>query len=138
MRRQSQRIAITASRQKPCADPITDGAPADRPSDDIEGLVLRGYHEPVLERALRRLPISYQRVLQLLTSDPTPTYEEVANVLGLPVGSIGPMRLRALAILRRDPALQRHRPATHRPTPHQPSTATPSPLPPGFANQETA
>jgi DNA-directed RNA polymerase specialized sigma24 family protein len=64
--------------------------------------------EPVLQEALDRLPAAYRQVLLLLTSDWSPSYDEVARALKLPLGSIGPMRLRALAILRRNLQLAEH------------------------------
>jgi RNA polymerase sigma factor (sigma-70 family) len=51
--------------------------------------------------ALRRLPVRDQRLLTVLMRDPAPAYTEVADELGIPVGSIGPTRARALARLRR-------------------------------------
>jgi RNA polymerase sigma factor (sigma-70 family) len=52
-------------------------------------------------RALRRLPLRDQRLLTALMRTPSPAYTEVAAELGMPVGSIGPTRARALARLRR-------------------------------------
>jgi RNA polymerase sigma factor (sigma-70 family) len=106
-RRQSQRIAMRSCRQQPSPDPLGDFSRDDAATSDVEAQVLKGDYEPELERALGRLPASYQRILQLLASDPTPSYEEVARTTGLALGSIGPMRMRALQQLRRDPELQR-------------------------------
>jgi RNA polymerase sigma factor (sigma-70 family) len=52
--------------------------------------------------ALRRLPLRDQRLLTVLTRDPAPAYTEIAAELGMPVGSIGPTRARALTRLRRE------------------------------------
>jgi RNA polymerase sigma factor (sigma-70 family) len=41
-----------------------------------------------------------QALLRLLVADPAPSYEEIAAAVGMPVGSIGPTRARALARLR--------------------------------------
>jgi hypothetical protein len=38
-----------------------------------------------------------------LLATPAPTYEELSEQLGMPIGSIGPTRERALARLREDP-----------------------------------
>jgi RNA polymerase sigma factor (sigma-70 family) len=51
--------------------------------------------------ALRRLPLRDQRLLTVLMRSSSPSYTEVAAELGMPVGSIGPTRARALARLRR-------------------------------------
>jgi DNA-directed RNA polymerase specialized sigma24 family protein len=40
-------------------------------------------------------------LLSLLTATPAPSYVEIARVMGVPVGSIGPTRARCLARLRR-------------------------------------
>jgi RNA polymerase sigma factor (sigma-70 family) len=105
-RRQSQRIAKARCRQTTSPDPMVDYGPPERPNEGVEALVLHDHYEPALERALGRLPASYRRLLELLASDPGPSYEEVARSMGLPVGSIGPMRMRGLQMLRRDPELQ--------------------------------
>ena len=43
----------------------------------------------------------------MLISDPPVPYAEISAKLGIPVGSIGPYRLRYLDGLRRDPAIAR-------------------------------
>jgi RNA polymerase sigma factor (sigma-70 family) len=53
-----------------------------------------------VREAFRRLPERDQRLLGLLVSDKEPTYDAVSAQLGLPRGSIGPLRGRALARLR--------------------------------------
>jgi DNA-directed RNA polymerase specialized sigma24 family protein len=37
----------------------------------------------------------------MLSADPAPSYEEIGAALGMPIGSIGPTRARALKRLRR-------------------------------------
>jgi RNA polymerase sigma factor (sigma-70 family) len=105
-RRRSQRAAMVARREIPSTDQVADGSPATSTNDDVETLVLRDQYEPGLERALRGLPDSYRRVLELLSADITPSYEEVAQAMDLPVGSIGPMRMRALRQVRRGTRIQ--------------------------------
>jgi RNA polymerase sigma factor (sigma-70 family) len=53
-----------------------------------------------LRRAFRRLPERDQRLLTLLWAAPPRPYAEIAEILGVPIGSIGPTRARALARLR--------------------------------------
>lgn len=55
-----------------------------------------------LRRAVERLPIRDQTLLSLLTAEPALSYVQIAGVLGLPVGSIGPTRSRALRRLRQE------------------------------------
>lgn len=50
--------------------------------------------------ALTTLPSRQQALLELLMSDPQPSYVEVSAHLGIPVGSIGPSRQRSLQALR--------------------------------------
>jgi RNA polymerase sigma factor (sigma-70 family) len=108
-RRRSQRAAMVARREIPSTDHVADGSPATATNDDVENLVLRDQYEPALERALRGLPDPYRRVLELLSADSAPSYEEVAQAMDLPVGSIGPMRMRALRQVRRGARFQPRR-----------------------------
>jgi RNA polymerase sigma factor (sigma-70 family) len=105
-RRQSQRIAMTACSQMLSPDPIASVSPIATPIDEVDSVVLQDQYDPALERALDRLPTSYRKIMELLSLETTPTYQDVARAMGLPVGSIGPMRMRALQMLRRDPELQ--------------------------------
>jgi RNA polymerase sigma factor (sigma-70 family) len=50
--------------------------------------------------ALSHLPGRWQRLLQLLMSDPPVSYAEISDQLGIPIGSIGPTRGRCLETLR--------------------------------------
>jgi RNA polymerase sigma factor (sigma-70 family) len=56
----------------------------------------------VLRRAIEGLPPHQRSLLEVLTADPAPSYEQIAAALQIPIGSIGPTRGRALASLRRD------------------------------------
>ncbi len=47
------------------------------------------------------LPDRMQELLRLLVADPPLTYKEIGELIGRPVGSIGPTRARALGRLRR-------------------------------------
>jgi RNA polymerase sigma factor (sigma-70 family) len=58
--------------------------------------------DATLWAAFRRLRPSDQALLRMLMADPAPSYEEVHLSLGLPIGSIGPTRARALERLRRE------------------------------------
>jgi len=55
-----------------------------------------------LWRAVQRLPARDRMLLSLLTATPALTYVEIARVMDVPVGSIGPTRARCLARLRRE------------------------------------
>ena len=56
--------------------------------------------------ALAELPERQRALLLLLIEDPPLSYEEISRRLGLPVGSIGPTRARALARIRANSAMQ--------------------------------
>ena len=57
--------------------------------------------------AFARLSPSQQELLRLLTTEPPMSYDEIAEQLGVPRGSIGPTRQRCLDRLRTTPELQR-------------------------------
>jgi RNA polymerase sigma factor (sigma-70 family) len=63
------------------------------------GLLDAERHEALLT-ALAELTDRQRALLLLLIEDPQPSYEEISRRLGLPIGSIGPTRARALARLR--------------------------------------
>jgi RNA polymerase sigma factor (sigma-70 family) len=74
----------------------------DEEASDVDAALLRGERDAALWRAFRRLPGRDRALLRLLSSDPAPSYEEIAAALGMPIGSIGPTRARALDRLRRN------------------------------------
>jgi RNA polymerase sigma factor (sigma-70 family) len=62
-------------------------------------------HEALL-MALAELPERQRALLLLLIEDPPLSYEEIGRRLGVPIGSIGPTRARALARVRAYEAVQ--------------------------------
>jgi RNA polymerase sigma factor (sigma-70 family) len=110
VRRESYRVARRSSRHLLSADPTQEGgARASIACTDVYRV--EGDYQPLLEQALGRLPSRHQQLIRLLMSDTCPSYAEVAAALDLPVGSIGPMRMRALNLLRTAPELVAFRPA---------------------------
>jgi RNA polymerase sigma factor (sigma-70 family) len=103
-RRESLRVAISGKRYLLCADPTTEHGER-FPAVAADVYPVDGDYEPSLEQALTRLPPMQQQLIRLLMSDTCPSYGEVAQKLQLPVGSIGPMRMRALRALRHTPEL---------------------------------
>jgi DNA-directed RNA polymerase specialized sigma24 family protein len=98
-RREGLRVALSGKRYVLCADPTVEHSEGARAAvTDV--YPVDGDYEPSLEEALARLPIGYQKLIRLLMSDSCPSYTEVAQQLDLPIGSIGPMRMRALQMLR--------------------------------------
>lgn len=67
---------------------------------DVDERLLADESAEAVRQALSRLPWRWQRLLELLMTDPPASYAEISNQLGLPVGSIGPTRGRCLERLR--------------------------------------
>jgi RNA polymerase sigma factor (sigma-70 family) len=67
---------------------------------EIDERLLADERASAVREALTHLPWHWQRLLQLLMSDPPASYIEISDQLGLPVGSIGPTRGRCLERLR--------------------------------------
>jgi RNA polymerase sigma factor (sigma-70 family) len=73
-------------------------AAAPKPPEDE---AIRRSQIAALRAAVRlRLSAREQELMTLLTDEQEPSYTEIARVLGLPVGSIGPTRARCIAKLR--------------------------------------
>ncbi|MBO0867990.1 MAG: sigma-70 family RNA polymerase sigma factor [Micromonosporaceae bacterium] len=71
------------------------------PGDPLDAALLRDERDAQLWQAFGKLGKACQRLLWALLVDPQPSYAEVAEALGMPIGSIGPTRQRCLASLRR-------------------------------------
>ncbi len=72
---------------------------------DVDDALLRDERYHALREALLGLPQPRRALLEMLSADPPVPYDEISRRLGIPVGSIGPTRARALSQLRRSPAL---------------------------------
>jgi RNA polymerase sigma factor (sigma-70 family) len=93
-----------------CGEPghFSPAPPWDEDPDPIE------VDEQLLQAELRRavrlglaeLALHEQDLLVLLVADPRPTYQEISEQLGLPIGSIGPNRARYLKKLERTGAVR--------------------------------
>ena len=68
--------------------------------DETADVVLRSEEQGLLWRHFRQLPERCQRLLRSIAMAERPDYAQVAEALGMPVGSIGPTRGRCLAKLR--------------------------------------
>jgi RNA polymerase sigma factor (sigma-70 family) len=98
-RRECLRILRAAGRQIPSSDDMPDHQSTDGPQDNA---LLIAERDAALWRAFKRLRPSDQALLRLLMADPRPAYEEISAALDMPIGSIGPTRVRALERLRRE------------------------------------
>jgi RNA polymerase sigma factor (sigma-70 family) len=100
------RLLTTRQRAVP-VDPLTSLALNDLPDDDgVDDDLLRLERHQALREALQELRPQHRALLQLLLTDPTPTYDEICQRLGIPKGSIGPTRARCLEALRNTAALR--------------------------------
>ena len=75
-------------------------------ADAIDDELLAAERRQALREALAELPAGRRDLLLLLLTDPPLGYEEISSRLGIPIGSIGPTRARALEQLRRTRALR--------------------------------
>lgn len=98
-RREALAVLRRGARERPSA--IDDVADSVDSAGDVDEALLRRERNARLWRAFEQLKPACQVLLRLLISEPRPSYAEVAAVLGLPLGSIGPSRQRCLALLRR-------------------------------------
>lgn len=103
-RRESLALLRRRGRVVLCAS-IPEARPDDRcmtsPSADVAALDGE-YGDASLERALGKLPRTHRRLLEYLSSDACPSYAQVSVDLGIPVGSIGPTKMRAMGKLRKE------------------------------------
>jgi DNA-directed RNA polymerase specialized sigma24 family protein len=67
---------------------------------EIDDALLAAERDAVVRGAVAQLPWRWQRLMEMLMSDPPASYAEISDELGLPVGSIGPTRGRCFARLR--------------------------------------
>jgi RNA polymerase sigma factor (sigma-70 family) len=101
-RRESVRAARAGERERPTE---ADLGAALAPPDDPLAALDAADRAAALTRALERLPDRHRRLMAALFAEPAPTYAELSAQLGVPIGSIGPIRARCLERLRRDDAL---------------------------------
>jgi RNA polymerase sigma factor (sigma-70 family) len=87
-------------------DPLTmrwagpDGGP------EVDELLLAAERRQVLIAALAQLPALHRELLLMLSADPPYAYADISRVLGIPIGSIGPTRSRALDKMRETDAVR--------------------------------
>lgn len=96
-RNEALRVLKQQRRQPPTefefdlADPTALGLDERLVDTEMQGAVLR---------AFSKLPEDAQQLLRLLTTEPPLDYETIAELIGRPIGSIGPTRQRVLSRLR--------------------------------------
>jgi RNA polymerase sigma factor (sigma-70 family) len=75
---------------------------------DMDERMLHVERERALREGLAELPDHQREILLMLAVDPPLSYAEIAEKLGVPVGSIGPTRGRGLARLRQTAAIKNY------------------------------
>jgi RNA polymerase sigma factor (sigma-70 family) len=108
-------LVVTARRealrslQRSVRETLTDELEPFDAEDEIrpDEVALERERDAALRRAVSRLSGRQRELVVRLLATPAPTYEELSDRLGMPIGSIGPTRERALARLREDPDLAR-------------------------------
>ena len=104
-------IATTARHE--CLRVLRGGRRVVPTADEIQGPLFAEHADPdetalsaerraAVRTALAALPPRQRTLLRLLHSESAPSYEAIGSALGMPVGSIGPTRGRALERLRRE------------------------------------
>ena len=103
-RHEGLRLIKRRARDVP-VDPSGTTFDATEDSDPGQTLV-QDLQSQALREAMLELPESRRELLLLLLADPPPSYDEISARLGIPRGSIGPTRARALEQLRESRALR--------------------------------
>ena len=97
-RREAARVVAARGRELP-VDWLAATEPAAGPAPDQA--VVAADAEHVLWRALAELPQRCRQLLRLVAHAPELSYAQAARALGIQLGSVGPIRGRCLAALRR-------------------------------------
>lgn len=97
-RHESLRVIRRGGREQPTDEPDLFEAPDD---DAVDRLLLEQERDGALWRAFASLSDRCKTLLRVLLADEPPSYEEVGAALGMPVGAIGPTRMRCIDRLRR-------------------------------------
>jgi RNA polymerase sigma factor (sigma-70 family) len=82
------------------AETIPDGQ-----AEAVEQELLAAERHAALREAFTHLPPEGQQLIAMLVADPPVPYAEISARLGIPIGSIGPIRSRCLDRMRRYPAI---------------------------------
>ena len=99
-RRESLAVIRRARREEPTLMAEHDVPYFTTHPGEAEDGILRRERDEIVRRAVLRLPPRQQMLLRLLAADPPPNYRDISVAIGIPIGSIGPTRARALRRLR--------------------------------------
>jgi RNA polymerase sigma factor (sigma-70 family) len=96
-------LGVARSRQR--TEPRDDLGEREQVSRPLDEQLLDDELHTAVRAAFSRLSPSHQELLRLLTTEPPLSYDEIAELLDIPRGSIGPTRQRCLERLRATPEL---------------------------------
>jgi len=97
--RESLRTLAGDRREEPTDEDLCVGAAT---VDDVTETLTRAERSHALKRALATLPPRHRALMESLLAEPEPSYAELSEMLGIPIGSIGPIRGRCVTRLRRE------------------------------------
>jgi RNA polymerase sigma factor (sigma-70 family) len=106
VRNESLRVRERVQRERPTAEELCADV-ADTTTFEAQAGLDAAECGAAVARALDALPARHRKLMRALFTESEPSYEEVASQLGMPLGSIGPIRRRCLARLRLDGRLRR-------------------------------
>jgi RNA polymerase sigma factor (sigma-70 family) len=109
--RESVRQLARARRVLP-VDPRDDSTIHRAEAQDPDAGILQAELHQALRDGLAELPVRDQWLLQLRAADPPKAYNEISELLGMPIGSIGPTLRRCLGKLRETSAVRAYLTAT--------------------------
>lgn len=97
---------VTRTQRVLPVDPQADGAMQQCTTAEPDAGLLRAELRQALRDGLAELPARDQWLLRLRATDPPKSYHEISQLLGMPIGSIGPTLRRSLGRLRETTALR--------------------------------
>jgi RNA polymerase sigma factor (sigma-70 family) len=98
--------SIEAKKRVTPIDPQDSGIERIESPGEVDDLILKAERAQAVRDGLAELPAGRRQLLELLVAEPPLSYEEISRTLGIPIGSIGPTRARALAQLRNTKAMR--------------------------------
>jgi len=96
----TRRECLSLSRKRSAQRPFVDAMDSTDPAPSPEDVAVASDFLSCLAVALGRLAARDRQLLSILSVSPRPSYVEVSAAIGMPIGSIGPTRIRALHRLR--------------------------------------
>jgi RNA polymerase sigma factor (sigma-70 family) len=108
-RREGFRVMAARRRTVP-HDPTDPTWLSDSTRENADEELIRSERRDALLSGFAELPFRQRLLLRLLSHDPPLPYAEISAETGIPIGSIGPTRARALERLRRTEPIRRHLP----------------------------